>query len=46
MYGLSCLTELSPKELSLEPIRADALILRQSDEIVLHKVTLVHLHSS
>jgi predicted transposase/invertase (TIGR01784 family) len=30
------LTELSPKELSLEPIRADALILRQSDEIVLH----------
>ncbi|MDZ4871000.1 MAG: hypothetical protein CLLPBCKN_000388 [Chroococcidiopsis cubana SAG 39.79] len=30
------LTQLSPKELSLEPIRADALILRQSDEIVLH----------
>lgn len=30
------LTELSPKELSLEPIRADALILRQSEEIVLH----------
>ncbi|MDZ8259432.1 Rpn family recombination-promoting nuclease/putative transposase [Nostoc sp. ChiQUE01b] len=30
------LTELSPKELSLEPIRADALILQQSDEIVLH----------
>ncbi|MBN3925666.1 MAG: Rpn family recombination-promoting nuclease/putative transposase [Nostoc sp. NMS4] len=30
------LTELSPKELSIEPIRADALILRQSEEIVLH----------
>ncbi|MEH2372350.1 Rpn family recombination-promoting nuclease/putative transposase [Nostoc sp.] len=30
------LTELSPKELSLEPIRADALILQQSDQIVLH----------
>ncbi|WP_414530339.1 Rpn family recombination-promoting nuclease/putative transposase [Nodularia chucula] len=30
------LTELSPKELSLEPIRADALILLQSDEMVLH----------
>jgi predicted transposase/invertase (TIGR01784 family) len=30
------LTELSPKELSLEPIRADALILLQSNEIVLH----------
>jgi predicted transposase/invertase (TIGR01784 family) len=30
------LTELSPSELSLEPIRADALILLQSDEIVLH----------
>lgn len=30
------LTELSPKELSLEPIRADALILLQSDEVVLH----------
>ncbi|MEM7555108.1 MAG: Rpn family recombination-promoting nuclease/putative transposase [Cyanobacteria bacterium P01_A01_bin.84] len=30
------LTELSPKELSLEPIRADALILRQSQELVLH----------
>jgi len=30
------LTELSPSELSLEPIRADALILRQSDEVVLH----------
>ncbi len=30
------LTELSPTELSLEPIRADALILLQSDEIVLH----------
>ncbi|MGD1871638.1 MAG: Rpn family recombination-promoting nuclease/putative transposase [Mastigocoleus sp.] len=30
------LTELSPKELSLEPIRADALILRQSEELVLH----------
>ncbi|OUL21354.1 Rpn family recombination-promoting nuclease/putative transposase [Nostoc sp. 106C] len=29
-------TELSPKELSLEPIRADALILLQSDEVVLH----------
>jgi predicted transposase/invertase (TIGR01784 family) len=30
------LTELSPSELSLEPIRADALILLQSDELVLH----------
>lgn len=30
------LTELSPTELSLEPIRADALILRQSEEVVLH----------
>jgi predicted transposase/invertase (TIGR01784 family) len=30
------LTELSPQELSLEPIRADALILLQSDEFVLH----------
>ncbi|MEH2323703.1 MAG: Rpn family recombination-promoting nuclease/putative transposase [Nostoc sp.] len=30
------LTELSPSELSLEPIRADTLILLQSDEIVLH----------
>ncbi len=29
-------TELSPSELSLEPIRADALILLQSDEMVLH----------
>jgi predicted transposase/invertase (TIGR01784 family) len=30
------LTELSPSELSLEPIRADALILLQSDQLVLH----------
>jgi predicted transposase/invertase (TIGR01784 family) len=30
------LTELSPTELSLEPIRADALILLQSEELVLH----------
>jgi len=30
------LTELSPSELSLEPIRADALILLQSEEVVLH----------
>jgi predicted transposase/invertase (TIGR01784 family) len=30
------LTELSPTELSLEPIRADALILRQADDLVLH----------
>ncbi|HEY9894726.1 MAG TPA: flagellar assembly protein H [Candidatus Sericytochromatia bacterium] len=30
------LTELSPAELSLEPIRADALILLQSDNVVLH----------
>ena len=30
------LTELSPSELSLEPIRADALILLESAEIVLH----------
>ncbi len=30
------LTELSPKELLLEPIRADALILLQSDDKILH----------
>jgi len=30
------LTQLSPKELSLEPIRADALILLQSSDVVLH----------
>jgi len=30
------LTQLSPNELSLEPIRADALILLQSSEVVLH----------
>ncbi|MCG8364512.1 MAG: Rpn family recombination-promoting nuclease/putative transposase [Pseudanabaenales cyanobacterium] len=30
------LTELNPSELSLEPIRADALILMQSDSLVLH----------
>ncbi len=30
------LTKLSPKELSLEPIRADSLILMQSDELILH----------
>lgn len=30
------LTELSPQELSVEPIRADALILLQSDECILH----------
>ncbi|MEH2456311.1 Rpn family recombination-promoting nuclease/putative transposase [Nostoc sp.] len=30
------LTELSPKELSLEPIRADALILLQSEQSILH----------
>jgi predicted transposase/invertase (TIGR01784 family) len=30
------LTKLSPKELSLEPIRADALILLQSEELILH----------
>jgi len=30
------LTELSPSELSLEPIRADALILLQSAQNVLH----------
>jgi predicted transposase/invertase (TIGR01784 family) len=29
-------TELSPSELSLEPIRADALILLQSDDLILH----------
>jgi predicted transposase YdaD len=28
------LTELSPSELSLEPIRADALILLQSDQSI------------
>lgn len=30
------LTELKPSELSLEPIRADAMILLQSDESILH----------
>ena len=30
------LTELSPKELSLEPIRADSIILQQSEQLVLH----------
>jgi predicted transposase/invertase (TIGR01784 family) len=30
------MTQLSPSELSLEPIRADALILLNSDEVVLH----------
>lgn len=30
------LTKLSPSELSLEPIRADALILLHSEEVVLH----------
>jgi predicted transposase/invertase (TIGR01784 family) len=30
------LSELSPSELSLEPIRADALILLQSSDVVLH----------
>ena len=30
------LTSLSPTELSTEPIRADALILLQSSEVVLH----------
>ena len=30
------LTQLSPKELSLEPIRADSLILLTSQELVLH----------
>ena len=30
------LTELKPSELSLDPIRADALILLESDESVLH----------
>jgi predicted transposase YdaD len=30
------MTQLSPSELSLEPIRADALILLASDEIILH----------
>lgn len=30
------LTELKPSELSLEPIRADALIMLQSAEVVLH----------
>ncbi|REJ52996.1 MAG: Rpn family recombination-promoting nuclease/putative transposase [Microcystis aeruginosa DA14] len=29
-------TQLSPSELSLEPIRADALILLESDRIILH----------
>ena len=30
------MTKLSPTELSLEPIRADSLILEQSEDLVLH----------
>ena len=30
------LTKLSPTELSLEPIRADSLILEQLEDLVLH----------
>jgi predicted transposase/invertase (TIGR01784 family) len=30
------LTEISPSELSLEPIRADALILYETDDLILH----------
>ncbi len=30
------LTELSPTELSLEPIRADSIILQQSKNLILH----------
>ena len=30
------LTKLDPKELSLEPIRTDSLILKESDDLVLH----------
>ncbi len=30
------LTQLKPKELSLEPIRADSIIFLQSDELILH----------
>ncbi len=30
------LTKLSPTELSLEPIRADSLILEQSEDLILH----------
>ncbi len=30
------LTELKPSELSLEPIRADSLILLESEDLVLH----------
>ena len=30
------MTRLSPSELSIEPIRADALILLNSDDVVLH----------
>lgn len=30
------LTQLSPSELSLEPIRADTLILLESEQMVLH----------
>ena len=30
------MTEIQPSELFLEPIRADALILLESDELVLH----------
>lgn len=37
LLGVSVrLMELSPTELSLEPIRADALILRQAEDLVLH----------
>jgi predicted transposase YdaD len=30
------MTELQPSELSLDPIRADAMILLQSEEAILH----------
>ncbi len=36
MYLIAAGSAVSPQELSLEPIRADALILLQSDELILH----------
>jgi predicted transposase/invertase (TIGR01784 family) len=40
------LTKLSPTELSVEPIRADALILLQSEQVVLHLEFQTRPHES
>jgi hypothetical protein len=34
--GSITLTELQPSKLRLDPIRADAIILLQSDDVILH----------